>query len=46
MTNITTYVTRGQIVESIHRSKCIIKDYNYKTIFSTDNDNDFIYPRS
>ena len=46
MEKITTYVTRGQIVESVHESKCIIKDYNYKTIFTTNNDNDFVYPRS
>ena len=46
MAIINTYVTRGSILESVHRSKCIIKDYNYKTIFSTKNDNEFIYPRS
>jgi len=46
MTKITTYVTRGQIVESFHESKCVVKNYNYKTIFTTNNDNDFVYPRS
>lgn len=46
MANITTYVTRGKILESFHKSKCIIKDYNFKTIFSTKNDSDLIYPRS
>ena len=46
MTKINTYVTRGKIIESIHKSKCVIKDYKYKTIFSTNNDNDFVYPRS
>jgi len=43
---IHTYVTRGKITESIHNSKCLIKDYNFKTIFSTNNDDDLIYPRS
>ena len=46
MAKITTYVTRGKIIESVHESKCIVKDYNYKTIFSTNHDNDLIYPRS
>ncbi|MDC0194880.1 asparaginase [Alphaproteobacteria bacterium] len=46
MTTITTYVTRGKINESIHNSKCIIKDSNYNTIFSTNDDNDLVYPRS
>ena len=46
MYKITTYVTRGKIVESTHVSKCIIKDYNFNTIFSTNNDKDLVYPRS
>jgi len=46
MAKITTFVTRGKIIESTHESKCIIKDYNSKTIFSTNNDYDLIYPRS
>ncbi len=46
MTKITTYVTRGKIIESVHESKCIVKDYNYKTIFSTSNEGDLVYPRS
>ena len=46
MTKICTYVSRGKIIESIHESKCIIKNYNYKTIFSTNHENDFVYPRS
>ncbi|MDC0226616.1 asparaginase [Alphaproteobacteria bacterium] len=44
--NLTTYITRGKITESIHKSKCIIKDYNYKTIFSTNNNTEMVYPRS
>ena len=46
MNKIETYVTRNKIIESIHESKCIVKDHNYKTIFSTNNDGDLVYPRS
>jgi len=46
MAKIITYVTRGKIIESVHESKCVIKDYDYKTIFTTNNDNDLVYPRS
>jgi len=46
MSKIITYINRGNIIESTHESKCIIKDYNYKTIFSTNNDKDLVYPRS
>ena len=46
MSKIFTYINRGNIIESTHESKCIIKDYNYKTIFSTNNDKDLVYPRS
>ena len=46
MAKITTYVTRGKIIESIHLSKCIIQDYNYKVLLSTGNDKDMVYPRS
>lgn len=46
MANIQTFVTRGKIIESLHKSKCLIKNFKKKTIFSTKNDNDLIYPRS
>ena len=46
MAIINTYITRGKIIESIHNAKCTIKDYNYQNIFSTNHDNDFVYPRS
>jgi L-asparaginase II len=46
MNTITTFITRGKINESIHNSKCLIKDSNYNTIFSTNDDNDLVYPRS
>jgi L-asparaginase II len=46
MVEIKTFVTRGKIIESVHLSKCVIQDYNYRTIFSSNHDNDLIYPRS
>jgi len=46
MVKICTHITRGEIVESVHYSKCLIKDYNFKTIFSTGHENDLIFPRS
>ena len=46
MAKIQTYITRGEIVESTHESKCIIKNYNFKTIFTTHHENDLVYPRS
>ncbi len=46
MSNITTYLTRGKTIESKHKSKCIVKDVNFNTIFSTNHDKDLTYPRS
>ena len=46
MSKILTYLTRGKTIESIHSSKCIIKDINFNTIFSTNHNNDYTYPRS
>ena len=46
MSKIYTYVTRGSLVESTHESKCILKDYNFKTIFTTGHEKDIVYPRS
>lgn len=46
MHKIKTYVTRGKITESTHESMCVIKDYNNKIIFSTNNNKDLVYPRS
>ena len=46
MTQIQTHITRGNIIESTHKSKCVIKNYNYKTVFSTKNNKDLVYPRS
>jgi L-asparaginase II len=46
MSKIETFITRGKITESVHESKCIIKDYNYQTIFTTNHDGNLVYPRS
>ena len=46
MTKITTCITRGNIIESIHEAKCLILDNNFKTIFSTNHDKDLTFPRS
>ena len=46
MAQIQTHITRGNIIESTHKSKCVIKNYNYKTVFSTKNNKDLVYPRS
>ena len=46
MTQIQTHITRGNLIESTHKSKCVIKNYNYKTVFSTKNNKDLVYPRS
>ena len=46
MTKLTTYICRGKITESTHEAKFLVKNYQYKTIFSSNNDKDLIYPRS
>ena len=46
MSTLTTLINRGKILESSHEIKCFIGSINGKTIFSTNNDNDIIYPRS
>jgi L-asparaginase II len=46
MSKLTTLISRGKILESSHVVKCFIGSINGKTIFSTNNDNDIIYPRS
>tara|TARA_Y100001970_G_C14244893_1_gene867447 strand:- start:297 stop:1292 length:996 start_codon:yes stop_codon:yes gene_type:complete len=46
MSKILTYLTRGKTIESLHESKCIIKDIKYNTFFSTHHDKDLTYPRS
>ena len=46
MSKIITYVNRGKHLESHHEAKCLIKNLQKKIIFSTNNDNDLIFPRS
>ena len=46
MSTLTTYFYRGQLIESVHSIKCFIGSINGETIYSTKNENDFIYPRS
>ncbi len=46
MSKVTTLFYRGKLVESIHNIKCYIGSVDGKKIFTTNNDDDFIYPRS
>ncbi|MBD1147377.1 asparaginase [Pelagibacterales bacterium SAG-MED31] len=46
MSKITTSFYRGNLVESYHNIKCYIGSVDGKEIFSTKNENDYIYPRS
>ena len=40
------FVQRGELTESIHAAKCLVKNSNFKTIFSSGHCKDLIYPRS
>ena len=46
MSSLSTLIFRNNIVESQHSIKCYIGSLNGNTIFSTENTNDLIYPRS
>jgi L-asparaginase II len=46
MSKLTTLVTRGKTLESLHEIKCFISSLNGEIIFSTNNEKDIIYPRS
>ena len=46
MSSLSTLIFRNNIVESQHSIKCFIGSLNGNTIFSTENTNDLIYPRS
>ena len=46
MSKVTTLFYRGKLIESSHNIKCYIGSVDGKGIFTTNNDNDFIYPRS
>ena len=43
MSKLTTIITRGKILESLHQVKCHIGSLNGKIIFSTNNEKDIIY---
>ena len=46
MKEITTSFLRANLIESSHKLKILVMDKNNKTLFSTKNDSDYIYPRS
>ncbi len=46
MKEITTNFTRSNFVESSHKVKILVKNLNGKTLFSSGNEKDVIYPRS
>ena len=46
MGKIRTMFYRGKLIESIHNIKCHVGSFNGKKLFTTNNDNDYIYPRS
>ena len=46
MSKVTTLFYRGKLIESTHNIKCFIGSVDGERIFTTNNDDDFIYPRS
>ena len=46
MSKLSTFVTRGNVIESIHEAKCLVQNFNYKTIFTTGHELDLVFPRS
>ncbi len=46
MSKLRTLIYRGNIVESHHEVKCYIGSSKGERLFSTNNENDLIYPRS
>ncbi len=46
MKKITTNFTRSSLIESTHEIKILVKDISGKTLISSNNDTDYIYPRS
>ena len=46
MSKLTTFVTRGNVIESTHGAKCVVQNFNYKKIFTTGHELDLVYPRS
>ncbi len=46
MSNLSTSIIRGNVIESQHKVKCYIGSAKDEKLFSTNNDNDIIFPRS
>ena len=46
MKKIVTNFTRSNLIESSHDIKILIKNINGKTLYTTGNENELIYPRS
>lgn len=46
MSILKTHIFRSSVIESTHEAKCIIKNINYKTLFSTKHEKELTYPRS
>ena len=46
MSSLSTLIFRNKLVESHHSIKCYIGSLNGDTLFSTENTNNLIYPRS
>ena len=40
------FVQRGELTESVHTAKCLVKNSNFKTILSSGHSRDLVYPRS
>ncbi len=46
MTNFRAIVKRGEVEESIHEAKYLVKDSNYNALITSNNENDLVFPRS
>lgn len=46
MTYFRVLIKRGDLIESSHEAKCLVKNSNFKILLSTNNDKDLVYPRS
>ena len=46
MTNFRAIVKRGEVEESFHEAKYLIKDSNFDILVTSNNENDFVFPRS
>lgn len=46
MGSLSALIYRGKLVESKHEAICMVKDISKNSIFSTNNDDQLVYPRS